>query len=220
MCGRFAVFSSKEALEARFKATVSDETSPHYNAAPSQKLPTILNMNDEEIVNTKWGYLPHWAKPDGKIRPQINARGETVDQKPFFKTSFKSRRCLVLSDGFYEWDRKGPKKIPYFITTKDKEPFAMAGIWDTSQEDGREINTFAIITTGANKTVSQIHDRMPVILQRDEERDWLDQSLPLNAAKEMLTALPDGQIEMFPVSTRVNSIKNDDPELLAKSLDK
>ncbi len=206
MCGRYTLYTKKEALEERFHAHMGNYKES-YNIAPSQKEPVILNENPEEIVLAKWGFMPHWAKGNS-LKPQINARAETVAQKPMFRDSYRHRRCLILSDGFYEWDRKGETKTPYFTHLKSREPFAMAGIWDTFAG----IPTYAIVTTAANKTMARIHDRMPVILSEKDEHDWLDSSID---EKDLLAPLPDKAMEMYPISRAVNAPKNNSKDLIA-----
>ena len=164
MCGRYTIFTDAAALEARFHAYVPPSLlAPSYNAAPSQGLPTILSANPYVITVSVWGFRPEWA--DWRdVTPIINARAETVATKPFFRQAFRTKRCLVLADGFYEWKRTGKGKVPYRIALKTGEPFAFAGIWSLGQDaQRRPWSTFAILTTEANRLVAQLHNRMPVI---------------------------------------------------------
>jgi putative SOS response-associated peptidase YedK len=205
MCGRYTIYTKAEVLEERFHAHMVGEKHdyfPSYNVAPTQWNPVILNERPEEIVTANWGYIPHWAKNPQATKPMINARVETVAEKPYFRDSYKKRQCLVLADGFYEWDRKGLKKIPYFIKLKGDEPFAMAGIWDEIEEsDGNMYKTFSIITSTPNKLLDKIHNRMPVILNKDEEAKWLEGALKHEA---LMSPYSDELMEMHPVSIKVN----------------
>lgn len=163
-----------------------------------------------------WGLVPFWAK-DPKIGTRlINARAETIAEKPAFRTPFKKHRCLVLADGFYEWDRKGARRVPYRVVLKDEMPFALAGICDYwKDESGKELRSFSIITTDANQLIATIHDRMPVILLPQDEKVWLDPGLDLIKALKMLRPYPADDMKMYPVSTLVNNPKNDLPQVIA-----
>lgn len=204
MCGRFTLYTKAEALEERFNAHMAyEEYSRSYNVAPSQYNPVVLNDQPEEIVKANWGYIPHWVKNPMEAKPMINARVETIAEKPYFRDSFKKRQCLVLADGFYEWNRKGVKKVPYYVRLKDKEPFAFAGIWDEIKEnDGKSYPTFTIITTTPNTLLNKIHNRMPVILDKTEEKKWLGGQLNLEA---LATPYSESMMEMYPVLISVNS---------------
>ena len=200
-----------EELRQRFKVEIADGSyRPRFNAAPSQDLLVIPQKSPHKASLYRWGLVPGWAK-DPKIGNQlINARAETVADKPAFRTPFEKHRCLVLSDGFYEWDKKPAHHVPYRVILKEQEPFVFAGLCDYwKDETGKEIQSFTIITTEANSLVAKIHDRMPVILPRDAEEKWLDAGLDLKKAQSMLKAYPSGEMEMYPVSTIVNNPKND-----------
>jgi len=224
MCGRYSIFLSPDELEARFDAIVGDEYRAHYNAAPSQSLPVVTNHDPDRVSHQQWGLVPSWADDD--FSGLINARAETVDEKPAFADAYERRRCLVLADGYYEWVERDGGNQPYRITRADGEPFAMAGLWDrwepaTTQTglgefgaDGPEttadpVETFTVVTTEANEFQSEYHHRMPVVLDPDEEREWL-------ASPDRALLDPyDGDLDAYPVSTRVNSPANDDPEVVA-----
>jgi putative SOS response-associated peptidase YedK len=195
------------ALEERFHAHLSTErAAPTYNAAPSQAQLTILNDHSDVIVRAAWGFVPAWADSRPDVKPLINARAETVATKPFFREAFKRTRCLILADGFYEWKRAGKGKIPYRIALKTEESFAFAGIWSAIHDaQGIVQPTFAILTTEANALVSQIHTRMPVILREQDEADWLNPSLALDAAQALLMPLPAELLMAYEVSSKVNS---------------
>jgi putative SOS response-associated peptidase YedK len=216
MCGRFTMATHVEALEERFHAHLSTEVAaPTYNAAPSQAQLTILNDHTDAIVRAAWGFVPEWADGRPDVKPLINARAETVATKPFFRDAFKKKRCLVLADGFYEWKRAGKGKVPYRIALKTEEPFAFAGIWSAVHDaQGVVQPTFAILTTEANALVSQIHNRMPVILREQDEEDWLNPSLALDAAQALLGPLPADLLMMYEVSSKVNSPVYNTPDVL------
>jgi len=216
MCGRFTMATNAEGLAERFRAHVSTEVAaPTYNAAPSQAQLTILNDHPDAIVRAAWGFVPEWADGRPDVKPLINARAETVATKPFFRDAFKRKRCLVLADGFYEWKRAGKSKVPYRIALKTEAPFAFAGIWSTVHDAQGEVQpTFAILTTEANDLVAQIHNRMPVILREQDEKDWLNPSLALDAAQTLLVPFPADRLMMYEVSSKVNSAVYNTPEAL------
>lgn len=215
MCGRFALVTPVAELKKRFNVQFpSGEMKPRYNVAPGQMMPVVDMADPGRMVFAKWGLIPHWAK-DPKIGYKvINARAETILEKPSFRDAVRTHRCLVLADGFYEWDKKEDKKIPYYITLKNKESFAFAGIcaqWHTDQE---KIQSFSIITTEANDLVGAIHDRMPVILEKDEERQWLNTSKNENEITQFLHKYPSEKMNMYAVSTLVNNPRNDIADVL------
>jgi putative SOS response-associated peptidase YedK len=203
-------------LEERFAITIPEGIyNPRYNAAPSQKMLVVAEEKPQVAALFRWGLIPHWAK-DPKIGyGLINARAETVSEKPSFRVPFRRQRCFVLADGFYEWDKKSNSHIPYRIILGEGKPFAFAGIYDFwHAPTGQEIRSFSIITTEANSLVSKIHDRMPVILPEQEERNWLDPNLELEAAKKMLKPYPEKEMVMYQISTLINSPKNDTADVL------
>jgi putative SOS response-associated peptidase YedK len=216
MCGRFTMATNPEVLEERFHAHLSTELAvPTYNAAPSQAQLTILNDHPHAIVRAAWGFVPEWAEGRPDVKPIINARAETVATKPFFRDAFKKKRCLVLADGFYEWKRTGKSKVPYRIALKTEEPFAFAGIWSMVQDaQGEAHPIFALLTTEANALVSQIHNRMPVILKEQDEEDWLNPSLALDVAQALLVPFPADRLMAYEVSPKVNSPAFNIPEAL------
>jgi putative SOS response-associated peptidase YedK len=217
MCGRYTMYTDAAALAARFHAYVPPSLlTPSYNAAPSQGLPTILSANPYVITVSAWGFRPEWA--DWRdVTPVLNARAETVATKPYFRQAFRTKRCLVLADGFYEWQRTGKGKVPYRIALKTDEPFAFAGIWSLGRDGlGRPWSTFAIITTEANRLVGQIHNRMPVILYPEDEATWLSQDTPAQQAQACLKPFPAYLLRMMPVSPKVNSPAYNAPDLLQR----
>lgn len=212
------MFEDIEVLTQRFHVELPDvPIRPTFNAAPGQELLTIVNAEPESLTLSKWGFVPAWAAGRTGIKPVINARAETIATKAFFKAAFKERRCLVLADGFYEWQRTDKGKVPYRITLKTEEPFAFAGIWSSvPTADGKEVQTFAIITTTPNDVMVPIHDRMPVILHESDEEEWLNPQLPLEAAQALLVPFPADRMTAYQVSTRINSPANNSPEVTAR----
>ncbi len=223
MCGRFTLTISAQKFYKRYKVEKRTiEIRSRYNIAPGQFTPIIIDRDGDmkyEVVLGRWGLWPHWTKDEKIANRLINARGETIDEKPTFKTSFKSKRCLVPASGFYEWQkkdvRKGEPRTPYYLRLTDSKVFSMAGIWESREyAEGIELITFTIITTEPNEEVSKIHDRMPVILEQEEEKLWLDPKADPEALKKLLDAFPAKSMESFPLSTKVNDPSNDDPSVL------
>ena len=222
MCGRFTITYSYEELKKHlaqnfkidnFKAVFN---LPRYNVAPGQEIIAIINDgSNNRVGNLKWGFLPSFAKDEKIAFSMINAKAETIDEKIAYKESFAKRRCLILADSFYEWKRVGKDKTPMRILKKDKQMFAMAGIWNTyTRNDGTKIHTCAIITTSANSLVSQVHDRMPVILDETNQKQWLDQKMNKAALKTMLKPFPESEMDLYEVSTIVNNASNDKIECI------
>lgn len=184
-----------------------DQIPLFYNIAPSQKAPVILNESPDELSFIRWGLIPHWAKAEKLNINPINAKAETITEKPMFKDLIKSKRCLVLADAFYEWKKVGGKKIPFRILLKDGEAFAFAGIWDVWESGGKQIKSCLIITTSANKLVGEIHDRMPVILPREIEKKWLGET-NINNVLEVLKPYHSDEMKAYPISKLINSPAN------------
>jgi putative SOS response-associated peptidase YedK len=217
MCGRFSVSYDREMLEARFNATFAESLfQPRYNAAPSQALPVILNTAPHTIQRLAWGLRPAWARAIGKKEGLINVRAETLRERQTFKKDLAERRCLVLADSFYEWRKEaGKRKTPFRILLKTAEPFAFAGIWEENEDsDGERIQTFAIITTESNSLVAEVHNRMPVLLQPDDERVWLGEDTKPERALSVLRPYPAKLMQMYEVSPRVNRATVDQPDLI------
>ncbi|SRR5579885_618232 len=223
MCGRYTLTRAEaRALQERFNVEHFSDTRivPRFNAAPSQEMPVILSAGGSRNLEFfKWGLIPSWVKDLKKMKPMINARAETIAEKPFFKGCLTRRRCLIPADGFYEWKQQadGKGKVPMWIHRKDRGLFGFAGLWDQwASPDGEVLRTYTVITTGANSAVAQVHDRMPVILLPEAETTWLDQNVQDVAALiGLLQPYPDDLIEMYPVSTKVNSVKWDSQECVA-----
>lgn len=216
MCGRFSLTSSWKELKERFDVDFPEEIyRPRYNAAPTQDMLVVPQESPHNAYFYRWGLIPSWSK-DEKIGIRlINARAETIAEKPMFRSQFRNKRCLVLADGFYEWDKKGVKRTPYRITLKNEEPFAFAGIYDSwRDESGKEIKSFSIITTASNERISKVHDRMPVILDKRGERDWLNPEKDPAELEKLLRPFPKSKIRMHEISRLVNSPKNDIPDVM------
>lgn len=194
MCGRFTTSIDFEALERYFKITrIEGEYKPLYNAAPSQDVPVILGNSPRILAFYKWGLIPSWANDQSFGAKLFNARSETLSEKPSFRNSFLHKRCLIPADSFFEWKHEGKTKTPFRFKMKDSSPFAMAALWDSwTTPENRPIHSCTVITTEANCLVKTIHDRMPVILARQDYTAWLDNSLKDTAIlSKMLKPYPD-----------------------------
>ena len=219
MCGRYNLISNLTVLGERFQFDATQLTlESAYNVAPTQNVLTVVGGESRRAGFMRWGLIPFWAKNRSIGSRMINARAETVADKPSFRESFRRRRCLVLADGFYEWQRRGSGKRPMRIALRSAEPFAFAGIWSVWKDpDGNRMATCAIITTSANELLKPIHHRMPAILPRNMEGFWLDRSIEEpSRLRSVLTPYPDAAMEAYEVSTLVNSVANDGPELIAR----
>jgi putative SOS response-associated peptidase YedK len=218
MCGRYTSSQRREAVAERFQVAVPEAYSERYNLAPTQRA-LIVRLHDEdyEAVFARWGLLPHWAKDDRISFKMINARAETLTEKPAYRSLIAKRRCVVVADGFYEW-RIGTdgKKQPVYFQLDSGEVFGFAGLWTSRRDDqtGDAVDSCTIITTRANELVAPVHDRMPVILPRELEGAWLDPELPKDHALELLQPYEPDAMTMRPASRLVNSVKNEGVELL------
>ena len=210
MCGRFYLFSSGAAVADLFDLAGPVEVSPRYNIAPSQPVAAVrLGENGRELVALRWGLIPSWAK-NAKFAP-INARAETAADKPTFRQAMRKRRCLIPSNGFYEWMKTGKAKQPFCFRLLDDKPFAFAGLWDRWEGPTGPVETCCILTTAANDLVSPPHDRMPVMLDRGYFEQWLDPAEQnAEALVWMLRPYRAEAMRAYPVSPLVNSPKNDD----------
>jgi putative SOS response-associated peptidase YedK len=219
MCGRFSIFADPALLAERFAAALPDEgLRPRYNAAPTQRLPVILNEGDARTIQLlRWGLVPFWAKDPAIGNQMINARAETLPEKPSFRTPLHKRRCLALADGFYEWQKTEHGKVPMRISLKSGQPFAFAGLWETwKQPEGDLLRTFTIITTTPNALVEPIHNRMPAMLLPEDEALWLDNSAGVIGWLSALRPYPAELMTAYPVSPRVNAPANDDPAVVER----
>lgn len=218
MCGRFQLSLKGKHISERFNIEVFDEMySPSFNSAPAQKLPVITNTSAGELSFLKWGLIPFWAK-DPKIGFKlINTRAETIQEKPSFKQAFIKRRCLIPANGFYEWRKSD--KLPFRIFLKNESLFAFAGIWEVwNDAEERPIHTFSIITTTPNRLLENIHDRMPVILPREDEEAWLTEQ-NTDSLQKLLVPFDDKKMEAYAISKKVNSPKNNGPDLVIPKAD-
>ena len=214
MCGRFAFYSPGEATAALFGVSASLEVQPRYNIAPTQYIAAIRNNEDEELELTmlRWGLVPFWAKDPSIGNRMINARAETVAEKPSFRAAYRKRRCLVLADGFYEWHTEAGVKVPYFISLAEQQPFAFAGLWENwqSKDSDESIQSTAVITTAANDFMLPLHHRMPVILEPGTADRWLQ------GDDEIVSTATDNtpRLKAWPVDRRVNNARNESTDLI------
>jgi putative SOS response-associated peptidase YedK len=217
MCGRFALYSDLFTLAKRFETDAPPELRPRYNVAPSQNIPIVREEGEKRrIALARWGLVPHWAK-DVKIGySMINARAETVASKPAFRTAFRHRRCLIPADGFYEWQAIPGSKIkqPWFIVLGDREPMAFAGLLEQWRSpEGEELESCSIIVTDANEIMRPIHERMPAILAPGDWDAWLEpENKDAQTLQNLLKPYPPEDMVAWPVSTKVNSPRNDSVE--------
>jgi putative SOS response-associated peptidase YedK len=219
MCGRYAIAGPDPSqLRGRFPVGESVEIRRRWNVAPTDEVLTVTTTREGEPRGEllRWGLVPHWAKDPGMGAKMINARAETVAEKPAFRDAFAGRRCLIVADGFYEWRRReGGRPQPMWISRADGEPFAFAGLWATWHgPDEQVLRTCSIVTTHANDVLAPIHDRMPVMLAPETEADWLDPAAPRELLRELLRPAPDREVAHRPVGYAVNSVRNDGPECL------
>lgn len=217
MCGRFTLTVDPADLQDAFpQFTFPEKYAPRYNISPTQPILAIANDGKKAADFFIWGLIPSWAKDPSIGTRMINARAETLAEKPSFRAGFKYHRCLILADGFYEWKQQpGTKvKVPHFIRLKNGKPFAIAGLWDTWQSpDGGTVKSATIITTAPNSLMAPIHNRMPVILQRDAYAQWLDSAARTpDSLQNLLASYPAEEMTAHPVSTLVNSPANDRAE--------
>jgi putative SOS response-associated peptidase YedK len=222
MCGRYTLSKKEKLAEMLRERFVIDEFSeirltPRFNVAPTQQIPVVVQEEKRRLVEAKWGLVPAWAKDEKIGSSLINARCETVASKAAFRSAFKSRRCLVPADGFYEWQKTGTGKVPHHFTLKDDSLFAFAGLWECWRNPaGEEVRSVSLITTTPNALVAPVHDRMPVILTRDREKAWLDKNTPVETLSSFLAPYPADGMKERAVSPVVNSARFDGPELLER----
>ncbi|HRH40849.1 MAG TPA: SOS response-associated peptidase [Pyrinomonadaceae bacterium] len=222
MCGRYTNKAKKEEIEAEFKVNVSQEYhfEPRYNIAPTQIIDVVLETKGERIINQlKWGLIPGWAKDDSLAAKMINARAETLAEKPSFKNAFKSRRCIIPATGFFEWKKTKEGKQPFYFHLKDKELFGFAGLYENwlDKQTGELLETCTIITTEANTVLQPIHERMPVILKPEDYDQWLDEKeKDTGKLQNLLMPYSAQEMDSYQVSKSVNSPFVDSPELIEK----
>lgn len=221
MCGRYTITVDAGSIAWRFGAERPEfDFEPVYNAAPTQSLPVIIETDSQrQLMIMRWGLIPHWSKDLSMGNKLINARVETIDQKPAFKSSFHQRRCLIPADGYYEWMKIDGRKQPLRIISTQQDIFSFAGIWDRwVSPEGLTINSFSILTTTPVAAVRHIHHRMPLILSLDQEETWLKgpKEWSSQAIQHFLgTLVPRSSLRAYPVSTQVNSPRVNDPSLIS-----
>lgn len=218
MCGRFALTAKTGEIENLLPdSKLYGVPVKRYNIAPTQKIAAILNTNVHEITYLRWGLIPFWAKDSNIGNSLINARAETLSEKASFKHSLKKRRCLILASGFYEWKTipGDKKKVPYFIKLKSDSTLTFAGLWDSWRDSsGEDINSCTIITTQPNSMMSEIHNRMPVIISPRDRMLWLSNSFSGEKMLSLLKPFPSEEMEAYPVSNKVNIPGFDDESLI------
>lgn len=224
MCGRYSLTTPEEALRRLFRYDgPALNFPPRYNIAPTQEVPVVRLAGTEgggeggrELAMLRWGLIPSWAKEAAISNRMINARAETVSEKPSFRNAFRERRCLIPADGFYEWTKSDGAKQPYRIHRDDDGPFAFAGLWERWRQAGETIESCTIVTTDANDALQPIHHRMPVILDPEDFDTWLDaENTPRDVAQALLRPYSGGGFASYRVSTHVNSPRNDDANCFA-----
>jgi putative SOS response-associated peptidase YedK len=217
MCGRYTLTVNIKTVAETFGVPATLETEPRYNVAPTQQVVSILRNGSSHLALLQWGLIPSWAKDASIGSKMINARAETLAEKPSFKRLLRSKRCLIVADGFYEWKKEQGGKTPMYITLKDKEPFAFAGLWDVwHSPEGEQLRTCTIITTQPNAVVAPIHDRMPAMLLPDARDLWLDTAIQdEHALLPLLAPYPADLMTARPVSRLVNNPSVEGAELLA-----
>jgi putative SOS response-associated peptidase YedK len=217
MCGRYTVTATPEAIRALFHYEEQPNFPPRFNIAPTQPIAVVRLMDGKrQFALMRWGLLPSWVKDPKAFTLLINARGESVTEKPAFRAAMKRRRCLIPADGFYEWKALPGRKQPFYIRTKSGEPFAFAGLWETwTGPNGEEFDSAAIITTRANKTLAPIHDRMPLVIPPDAFDLWLNcDQIDAATASALIAPAQEDLFEAYEISPAVNRTANDNPKLI------
>ena len=217
MCGRYCISSAPDQIRALFRYPEQPNFPPRYNVAPTQPVPIVrVAEGRRQFTLVRWGLIPAWVEDPKTFSLVINARGESVNDKPAFKNAMKRRRCLFPADGFYEWKQTARGKQAYFARPRAGGPIAFAGLWETWMgPNGEEMETVAIITTAANKEMAEVHDRAPVIVPPAQFDFWLDcLNVEERMATEVIAPAPDGSMEVYEISNAVNRVANDAPELI------
>ncbi len=219
MCGRFALATEKHLLKMLFELDLRPdfEFRPRFNIAPSQKVPVVrldAKKDKRELAELKWGLVPFWAKDASVGNRLINARAETVAEKPAFREAYQKRRLLVPASGFFEWKKTGKGKVPYYISAGENRLLALAGLWERWDKEGEPLETFTILTTTPNALLADLHDRMPVILSPADYDRWLKPDTALERLQPLLQPYPQENLIVTAVSRLVNNPANEGPELL------
>jgi putative SOS response-associated peptidase YedK len=218
MCGRFVLNADGKVIQEQFNLATIPELQARFNIAPTQPVAVITNESSQALTYHRWGLIPSWAKDPNIGSKMINARSETLDIKPSFKTAFKRRRCLIPASGFYEWteSKDSGKKQPYYIHLEDHAVFAFAGLWETwHSPEGDEVRTCTIITGEPNAALAPYHHRMAVILPPEHYEQWLSpDELPAQTLMPLLQPYPASKMHIYPVDTLVNNVRNDSPLLI------
>ena len=215
MCGRYAVTLPVDAMATLFGSADRPNLAPRWNVAPTQLAPMVAigKAGDTRILQARWGLRPGWMAKDPPTGPLFNARGESVAEKPAFRTAFARKRCLIPADGFYEWKREGKVRTPYFIARPDGEPVTFAGLWEAAKdEEGGLLLSMSIVTTAATDHFRNIHDRFPVVIEPNDWQTWLKASTPSDTLKQLLIPPLGGFMVPRQVSDRVNKVSHDDAE--------
>ena len=223
MCGRYARTTALLEWQRRVGFAERFDLPDSYNIAPSQSVAAVRSTMEQapELVLLRWGLIPSWAKEMSIGTKLINARSETVLEKPAYRTAFRQRRCLILADAFYEWQGQGKNKQPHCFHLRDKEPFAFAGLWESWQHGQDCVQTCTILTTAANELIQPIHERMPVIVSPDDYGTWLASDTPLSLLCELTKPYPSEAMATYPVQTWVNHVRHNNAhclELMQSSL--
>jgi putative SOS response-associated peptidase YedK len=221
MCGRYAIYGPVSRANRDAIEFLGEEIDfhPTFNAAPTQNLPVfrVTPEGRRQLALLRWGLVPSWAKDPAIGARIINARSETVAEKPAFRAAFRRRRCLVPMSGFYEWQKAGGRKLPHFVRLLNTDVFAAAGLYEywSGKDGAAPIESYTILTTGPNELMRAVHERMPVILHERDYEAWIDpKNEKLEALSALLAAFPAEEMRAYPISTRVNNTRNDGPELL------
>ncbi|WP_416147967.1 SOS response-associated peptidase [Salipaludibacillus sp. HK11] len=223
MCGRFTITTTKGLID-RFeimKDFVPEQMETSFNIAPSQPILSVIHDGERRrLGHLRWGLIPPWAKDEKIGFKLMNARAESLAEKPSFKKAFQKQRCLIIADGFYEWKKISGEKHPFRITLKSGEYFAFAGLWEKwNPPSGEPVFTCTIITTEANAMIEEIHHRMPVILRQEDEASWLDPNQKeTSQLQHLLAPFPADEMTAYPVSQKVNSSRNDSPDLIKEEI--
>jgi len=219
MCGRYTLRTPMNVLIQEFQLQRALDFGPRYNIAPTQSVPVIRQgESGREMVTIRWGLVPSWADAPAKGAPVINARSESVAEKPMFRSAIKARRCLIPADGFYEWEKTGKSKQPHYFHLAEGRPFAFAGLWEVWKKGEKPLESCTILTTYANALLAKFHDRMPVILSPNDHEVWLDSAKHDPSSIEYLyEPIPAADMATHPVDLRVNNVRNDDANCIAKT---